>query len=603
MNTFDLWTCSHCGTVCPAAAVDCAVCGAALRSTPPGATVLAGGKPAPPMAPTFAPPAPVTGSTGRASATPSSWTTAPAHSGLFRTAPHGAVAHQQAPHPASDATRYLCAAVQSEGNLANKVIESVLKEPHRAIASSPGVDLVCVLRYALAARFRQTTALVLLALTMIGMVGAFVFQPLSDGSLHFPHGFHPLSQFASIVVFLLDPFLFPHPPLAFPLLAVAWVIVLVEQLITFYGVLRPKLGRATFDPAQAPHVRLQDEEVLRRLATEDRQGNVSVFSGYEPFVGYGRLLNNWNFTVPVDRPDKQYDDVRPFTLKALDAEVMTAVTTLGLPGVEIAERVFVSGADLAQGLDPALRPLLLPRPEDRPQIALDPAVLDRLRDDGVGRVRPYLVTSVSGWNSELVATTTVRFSLSPARDLLFVEGAMSLLLPLHRRHHQVDHLLDRPTGWQLFALLRSSARAAPFRLVAAPFRLAFMVWGQLTEKHKYRKQRRQIALGAFDYGAKLSLRETASDSRFHRYFQQIDSQMYLKIVERRVLDTLTDFLADHQVDISDLRERQNVIYNGGVFASGDATVNFVDSPVAAGAASRIMTRVGLASTGGRGQDR
>lgn len=572
-----MWTCSVCGTACSPSTARCPGCGAGPGATgpgplaPPGPILPGPAKTAPPMAPTFAPMPPATGAVATP-ATSSSWTTPP-HPGP----------HQPAPPLATDATRYLCAAVQLEGDLAGRAIESVLKEPHRAVASSPGVDLVCVLRYALAARARQTTAQVLLALTAVALVAAFAYQPLSDP--------------ATSVIPL------PLPPLALPLLAVAWGVVLVERLITFYGVLRPKLRRGAFDPAQAPRARPQDETLLSRLAAEDQRGNVSVFAGYEPFLGYGRQLNSWNFTVAVDRPGEPFDHVVPFTLKTLDTEVMTAVTGLGLPGVEVSERVFVNGADLAQDLDQALRPLLLPRPQGRPQIALDPAVLDRLRADGSGRARPYLVTTVAGWNSELVATTTVRFSLSPARDQLFVEGATSLLPPLHRRYHQVDHLLDRPTWWQLLALLRSSAGAVPLRLPAAPFKLLALVTGQLADRRKERDQLRQIALGAFNYGAALSLRETASDPQFHRYFQQIDSQMYSKIVERRVLDTLTDFLADHQVDVSELRERQSVIYNGGVFTSGNATVNFVNSAVAAGAASRIMTRAGRAPAGGRREGR
>ncbi len=557
-----MWSCSVCGAVVSPAAGSCTTCGADRGTpAPPRTAVPRPGKTLPPTTSTFAPPTPAPG--GVAAPAPSSTRTAPPH-----------VPYQAAPHLATDATRYLCAAVQLDGGLGDRAIRSVLKEPHRAVASSPGVDLVCVLRYALAAHGRQTTAQALLALTALALVTSFVFRFPADAT-------------SSVV----------------PLVAVAWGIVLVERLITFYGVLRPKLSRGAFDPAQAPPARPQDEKLLSRLATEDQQGNVSVFSGYEPFLGYGRLLNSWSFTIAVDRPDERFDHAVPFTLRTLDAEVVKAVTALGLPGVAISERVFVNGADLSQGLDPVLRPLLLPRPEDRPQIALRPPVLDRLRDDGSGRARPYLVTTVSGWSSELVSTTTVRFSLSPARDLLFVEGATSLLPPLHRRFHQVDHLLDRPTWWQVLALLKSSAVAVPSRLVAAPFGLLSLVTGRLAEERREREQRRQIALGAFNYGAALSLREAASDPEFHRYFQQVDSQMYVKIVERRVLDTLTDFLADHQVDISELRERQNVIYNGGVFTSGNATVHFVNSAVAAGAASRIMGRVGRTPPGGRKEDR
>ncbi|MFB6889082.1 zinc finger Ran-binding domain-containing protein [Kitasatospora sp. NPDC056327] len=551
MSTFAVWTCAACGTGNPAV-THCTRCGAARPAAgadrpphPKSPTVpVVPAAPSAPPAPTFAPPAPRPAGPAPARAPipgRASWTPHPPGSPL-----------------ATDATRYLCTAVQLDGELAGKLIESVLEEPHRAVASSPGVDLVCVLRHALDARTRQTVVKAVLALISIALLASL-----------------------------------GAPVLLLPLLLLAWAVILVERLTVFYGVLRPKLSRTAFDPAQAPAVnRARDAARLRLVADQDHRGNVTVHSGYEPFLGYGNLFDSWNFAVPVDRPADHHDDVLPFGLGELADQVSGAVASLGLPGVHVSERVFVNGADLAQDLDPALRALLLPLPEGRPVVSLPPHAVERLREDGSGRARPYLVATVSGWAADLVSTTAVRFSLSPAKDVLFVEGTALLLPPVDRRYHLVDHLLDRPTWRQLAALTAGSLAVTPGRLARSLLALVTAPRRLLDGFFKEQDQRRQIARSAFNYGARTSIRQLASDSHFQRYYQQIDRQMYSKIIERRTLDTLIDFLQDHRVDVSELRERQNIIYNGGIFASGNSRIDFVNSPVAAGAGSRIRTMVG-----------
>jgi hypothetical protein len=467
---------------------------------------------------------------------------------------------------ATAATRYLCVAVQLDKTLADKAIGSVLEEPHRAAASSPGVDLVCVLRYALAAQARQAVTLFLAMLVGWSILALFFFRP------------DPLTMLILLLV----------------LLVFLWVVLLTERLIMFYGVIKPRLNRSAFDPGKAPRAQPAEEAKLVRLTAQDQPGgNVSVFSGYEPFLGHGKLIDSWNFTIPVDRPADQFDRVIPFDVKELTADVGAAVASLGLPGVATTERVFVNGADLAQGLDPGLRQVLLPAPDGYPSTSVSKAVIARLREDGYGRARPYLVTTVSGWDSEIVTTSTIRFSLSPAHDLLFIEGAVSLLPPVREAYHRVDHLLDRPTWRQLLGLAMNAAGQMIPKLpigmllpITAPIAL-------LNQWLKKREQRRLIAQGAFNYGAELSVREEAADPKYHRYFQKIDHQMSTKIVERRTMDAITDFLRDHQVDLAELQARQNVIYNGGVFTSGNAQVNFVNSSVAAGVGAKALALVGL----------
>src|SRR3954453_19699089 len=55
----------------------------------------------------------------------------------------------------SDSTRYLCSAMYLDSRHSATVVRDVIDADHRAVASSPGVDMACVARHALAARRRQ----------------------------------------------------------------------------------------------------------------------------------------------------------------------------------------------------------------------------------------------------------------------------------------------------------------------------------------------------------------------------------------------------------------------------------------------------------------
>jgi hypothetical protein len=44
--------------------------------------------------------------------------------------------------------------------------------------------------------------------------------------------------------------------------------------------------------------------------------------------------------------------------------------------------------------------------------------------------------------------------------------------------------------------------------------------------------------------------------------------MYAKVIERQVLDSLLNFLEAHDVDTSEMRQRESTILNNGVMMSG-----------------------------------
>ena len=72
----------------------------------------------------------------------------------------------------------------------------------------------------------------------------------------------------------------------------------------------------------------------------------------------------------------------------------------------------------------------------------------------------------------------------------------------------------------------------------------------------------------FDYGSPAPIRQALSSERFLHYFQKIDSDFYGKVFDRVLLDGICAFLEAHDIDTSDLKERQNVILNSGIIVQG-----------------------------------
>jgi hypothetical protein len=151
---------------------------------------------------------------------------------------------------------------------------------------------------------------------------------------------------------------------------------------------------------------------------------------------------------------------------------------------------------------------------------------------------------------------------------LFADATACLLLPPQEDHRRVDSIEPRPF---ITERLRSAGRAA-----LATVRLPLDALATLGEAKPawvaWRRRvggRRAIASNPrYDYGALAGVREVAGSSRYRRYFQFADRDMYGKILDREIFDAVRAFLADHDIDTSDLEERQFAVLNYGVLVTG-----------------------------------
>ena len=182
------------------------------------------------------------------------------------------------------------------------------------------------------------------------------------------------------------------------------------------------------------------------------------------------------------------------------------------------------------------------------------------------RARPYLAIGMTGWQGDLVVTMFIRFLLS--RSDLFVEAAHTVVPPLRGEFKAIDEQEPDMQPGEFFRLIGGGLISTIPRLLGSVTGIAHELG---SDGRRERKRRRVDEAG--DYGALLSVREEAADSKWQRYFQVLDDARYVKVIQQRIFRSLVEFLEQHDVDTSGLESRSETLVNNGVMVTDGGTFN------------------------------
>jgi hypothetical protein len=457
----------------------------------------------------------------------------------------------------SDATRYMCAAVHSNWWLRERIVRNVINETYKAPPHSPDVDLATVVVHTIAARRRQAVADLLL--TVVGVAGLYVLLLPAKAVL----------------------------PAAVAVVGMAWLIAFTGRIAALYGPITQSLRPHRESIEVLPRLR---GALRRRISSLQQavQGNVSVYGTFSPFYGsggiYGSGGTNDSWSFPLDRLRAAEGKVaQPFDAQDIHDFVIHELAAVELPRVGVEDRVFVDGRDLVDDGRFIQHPLSPPVW----QVPLDMVRSLRIRPED--KARPYACFYVRGWGGQLVSSTYLRFVVT--RRHLFVEATSCLLPPIIEKYQKIDHAATRPRIGEMVSIGAIQILLTPVRLLAAPWLLLYFMarpWQQFWRTWSH--QREITRERAFNYGNSFNPRVKLGDRKFQRYFQQRDTDQYIKIVEKNILRSLIDFLDDHGIDTADLVERQTTILNNGVYVTGDATLNATN--IAAGKKAKATTKSG-----------
>ena len=428
----------------------------------------------------------------------------------------------------TETTRYLCAAAHLDANFRSYVIKYVVEEEHKAIGESFGVDAVSVARHCLAARRREMFRDIALLLILLILI---------------------ISRSFALLI---------------PCIILAWAIVFIELWNAHYRVIANQLTKTKFNP-DAINFRLDPnlEQKIRNTANA-QNANLVVYSGFTPFVGAGISIGGWSFALNVQKGKQEMDSTLeplPFQVGEMYSYLTNALTKHDVVGLSVMDRLYVDGREIRDDQR------FLPHPLARPNHQVDPSLIKTFIENPPQSIRYYKCIQVISWKGELVLFIFLRFS--KMGQSLFVEANYFLLPPVKEQYYKIDSIEPTLSIRKIGELLAQSAVITPVHWLLSPFRLLAAILRPLQRASEHAAIKRAIGENpSFDYGANSSIRIHASSIRYRQFFQKLDREMYVKIIERQILESIIDFLDKKHIDTTDLKEQRATILNNGVIVSG-----------------------------------
>nr|WP_232838515.1 hypothetical protein [Streptomyces geranii] len=544
-----------------------------------------------------------------------------------------------------DVTRYLCAAAYVDEGFAGRVVEDVLSDEAGAVAPSPGVDLVAVAHHCLAAQeIRRERDLrlagafgVVAVFAPLWLVFSGVFlwlaalagrarpglasrgrQQTGSGSLVRAgiaaavltvYAFYLASSLAAqdlpgFAAWLLGAYLAGIPAVFASVGAVlfAYATVVRHDLGTD-RLLRSSMTREKFGRGPLPPVPSKSW-IAKRLAVvrAAQNGNVTVYSGFAPFIGYAGAASDWPLAVPLlpaedpvgagprvaSRPGgpeaftavQLVDHVRE-QLREVAARAGTESGANGngngngggvadavpetLRSLTVEDRVFVNGATIGDDgrfIAPA---------ELTPTVRLSAEAVEEIVLRPTGTVRHHLAVHVPLWGGDVVPSVFLHFSVEGRT--LHVHCSNHVLGPVAAAYHAVDRLRDPLTPERERGLVAEAVGRTATAFLGAPSRAMDQA---LFESRRGRRLVDELTAmeqdPAFDYGARLSVREMALSPTYHNYFQVVDAERITSAVQRHTLVAIREFLDARGYDTTDFRAQQQTILNQGVIQQGGTSI-------------------------------
>lgn len=321
-------------------------------------------------------------------------------------------------------------------------------------------------------------------------------------------------------------------------------------------------------------------------ALPNKDQNLFVYRDFTPFLGAGTNLGGWSFTVDLSKPAETLSGTGSpeiFQMEELYANLSAGIKETGLEDVNIKDAYFVRGNEI--GNDREILPHAYSRPIQRLETEPAKALITRSNP----HLRHYKWITVHDWGQELVTSYFIR--CSKQGNNMFVEINRYVLTPIAEQYRGVDALTSMGAR-HVIGYLILAAIAGPLYAAVSPL----LMLGRLQEAVKdlfdaEEKQRRKNIDDnpQYNFGTAQSFREVVSSGHFMHYFQKADGDFYLKVLERTLLDRIIAFLDAHQIDTSDLRERQMMILNSGIIVHG-GDVNAESLAVGEGARASKRTQ-------------
>ncbi|MGW0189209.1 hypothetical protein ACWDV7_26075 [Streptomyces sp. NPDC003362] len=453
-------------------------------------------------------------------------------------------------HHADLVTRQLCAHCYRDHKFAEDVMRTFVRQRLVAHGQPMGVDLVAVVRHARRAhrlhQLRDALLVVCCLVVAAGVTGTLAALIEWDEQRERALDLLRLTGWALLAAAVL-------------VYAWGWVLWSAAEAV-HWGKAPPRDGAAPAPlPLEAELDALDEANAVSYTVTGQEAEN--------PFVGSGiNVVQRVWAGIDVGRPAEDAE-VKPFTAAELHAYVAERAADLaGLDGLRARDRLYVQGHHVRD-----VGPALLPNPLYRPMTRIDPALVEAGTAASDAVMRTYLSLESVGVSGSHVITVYVRARLFRSR--LSWEVSAFYLPPLDAEY---TGRFKRPIGpvERAVRLLGHTVARFASHLLGAPGRVIRRVWHRVGDHVLQLIARGRIVRRSahFDYGTVGTLRETVSDiQRYKDHTQLMDAQDAFQRLQQAVLLATEQFLKDHGIDASDLKQAHKTINNQTYNFNGPVT--------------------------------
>jgi hypothetical protein len=436
----------------------------------------------------------------------------------------------------TETTRYLCAAAHIDETFRHYVLKNIVREEHQALGETYGVDITPIVKCCFAAEQRSLMRdSILTGILLLAILGPLLLTPWLE-------------------LFIIG---------------LAWLVVTLEKKKAYYGPIMTQLTKGKFKPdtIESPLDPELDRKLKESFNTQGR--NVIVYSGYSPFAGAGSLIERWSFAIDITQGKQTATEaLKPstFHISEMYDYVACAIEALGLSDrsdVHLEDKLYVNGQEIRDDTR------FLNNHFARPNTQVDTTCVREFMENPTEDIRYYKCIHITSWRGELVLS--IFFRLVMAGKNLFIETDFLVLPPLKKEYYSIDRLQPTLTARKFWELAKQSFFPTLPLLLYSPTRvLSWILKDWFAQREEIRIRRFIHENPAFDYGASTSLRQFASDSNYRLFFEKLDQEMYTKIIQHQMLESIVSFLDARNIDTSELKKRQEAIQNNSTLIIGSS---------------------------------
>jgi hypothetical protein len=293
--------------------------------------------------------------------------------------------------------------------------------------------------------------------------------------------------------------------------------------------------------------------------------NIICYSGYSPFVGVGFKIGGWDFALDIDKP-KTTAESRPilgFETVEIYIEIKDKIKRLNLPKLQVENKIIIAGNKV--------RDNTMFFDGSNIKKKFDTESVTQFASNKMSEGRFYTNIFIDSEDDSGRFNTYLRFFKNDS--ILHTEVAF-FALPLRIK----DYKLYK--NWKIFELNDGNRIIESFVKAVINFILGmFFIFKLLTkldgiftrhikEENAEKNIEKSIEENpSYDFGAKEHINQIITGS-FDDFCRDQDFFMHMKIIEKRILNTIEEFLASKGIDTKDFRERETNILNNGIIISG-----------------------------------